>query len=246
VKKRHLLVMTAIAALAIVIAFSTATAPPPDAYAETTDPDGATGTLTVSAQGKIAASPDIVYLQLGTETEKDTAQRAITANSNRMRDVVSRLKALGIDEKDIQTSRFSVSSVYDRTRNNERELVGFRAENRITVVVRDVEQTGRLIDEAVEAGANQVHNVTFQIADKSQLEDQAMRLAIQRAKSKAQVAAEESGVQIVGTEEINISSGRTPVPSRVAMEYAQEADTPIMSGEITVSVEVSVVFRTSD
>ncbi len=244
--KKHLLLMSAIAALAIIVAFFAAAVPHHDAHAETANPKQSTGTLTVSAQGEVGAAADIVRLQVGVETEQDTAERAIAANSKKMQDVVSTLKAMGIDEADMQTSRFSVSPVYDQARDNQRKLVGFRAENRVAIVIRDADITGRLIDKTVAAGANRVHDVNFEISDQSQLEDEAMRLAIRRAESKAEAAAEESGVQIVGIKEINISDSRGPVAPRVYTEFAQDADTPIVSGETTVSVQVNVVFKTAD
>ncbi len=234
--------------LAVVLAVSGGMSRQPDARAESMDHQETTttDTLSVSAEGSIAAAPDIARLEVGVETTGDTAQRAIALNSKKMGDVIDRLKAMGIEDEDMQTSRFSVSPQYERSnRDSERVLVGFRARNRVSVGIRDVEQVGKLIDSAVAAGANQIHNIDFDISDRSEYEEEAMKLAVQRAKQKAEIVADESGVDIVGIKEINVEEARTPAP-RLDVALETYADTPIVSGEVTVNMRVSVVFKISN
>ncbi len=210
-------------------------------HAHTDNPES---TLTVSGRGEIAAAPDTGQIEIGVQIQQRTAEQAISANARQMGTVVDALMGLGIDPRDIQTSRFSVSPVYERPDRQESVLVGFRAENRVRIIVRDVKSMGRIIDTAADAGANQIHSINFLVSDREDLEEQALRLAIADARRKAEVAADESGVCIVGIRKIDISGDAVTVPM-VRAEAADAVETPVMPGQVDIRVRVSMTFDLS-
>ncbi len=239
--RQHWLAAAGIIGLATLLAFTGVFNPNLPTHAQSDQPGSI---MTVSAHGEIAADPDTGQIEIGVQTQERTAQQAIEANARKMTAVVDALSGLGIDERDIQTSRFSVAPVYERRDREEDLLVGFQAENRVRVIVRDIEKLGEIIDRTTRAGANRIHNINFLISDRQDLEDQALRLAIKNARRQADVAADESGVRIVGIKKIDIVSDAAPVPYARA-DMAESAATPVMPGQVDLRVRVNVTFDIS-
>src|SRR5215469_9503647 len=103
-------VATALAAIAILLPFA-ATAQPANAPIERT--------LTVSGEGETKATPDQARLSAGVVTQAHRAADALAANTRAMNEVFATLKRMGIPDKSIQTSDFSVEPQYapDRSGN---------------------------------------------------------------------------------------------------------------------------------
>ncbi|MFO8060429.1 MAG: SIMPL domain-containing protein [Bacillota bacterium] len=199
--------------------------------------------ITVSGLGEVMAAPDAGQIEIGVHTQQRTAEGALETNSREMQAVVDALTQLGVDDADIQTSRFSVHPVYERREAETSVLVGFRAENRVRIRVRDLEKMGEVIDAAVQAGANQVHSIEMSVSDPADLEEEALRLAVRDARQRAEVAADESGVRIVGVRRIDIAGGGGAPLLRA--ESADSFGTPIMPGQVNIRVNVNVTFEIS-
>ncbi|MFM7443406.1 MAG: SIMPL domain-containing protein, partial [Tabrizicola sp.] len=76
----------------------------PAALAETAAP-----TITVTGEGMAEVTPDLATLSIGVTTTGATAAEALAANSASLAAVLEKLKAAGIEDRDIQTSNLSVS-----------------------------------------------------------------------------------------------------------------------------------------
>jgi hypothetical protein len=154
----------------------------------------------------------------------------------------------GVDEEDIQTTRFSVQPRYDFI-GERQELRGFVVNNITTTKVRSIDDTGALIDAALEAGGDlaRVESLSFTIDDPSALEDQARREAVAEARRKAETLAQAGGVELGRPRIISEAGGPMPIPfdARAAVDLAQEAvqETPIELGDLEVQVSVQVVYE---
>ena len=105
---------------------------------------------------------------------------------------------------------------------------------------------GSSIDAAVKAGANLVQGIRFDLADKQELQQQALQSAIKQENMKAEAMAASAGVELQGIVSINEDYG-TYVPLQDAMvmraaSYANQAETSITPGEIEVTARVTMVF----
>jgi uncharacterized protein YggE len=198
----------------------------------------------VNGQGTVTAVPDVAVLTLGVEVEAATVEEAQAQAAASMNAVIAALKANGVDESDIQTRHFNIYTVrnYDE---GKQEIVAYRVTNTVTVNVRDVDETGTVIDAAVAAGGNdiRVNNIYFTIDDTSAYQDEARELAVADAKAKAQQLAELAGVSLGKV--TYISESGTSIPpiyydSRAAEDGASA--TPISPGELEVTVSVQVVY----
>ena len=203
----------------------------------------------VTGSGLVTGEPDIATLNLGVSVEKKTVAEAREAAAVAMTAVIVSLKANDIAENDIQTQNFSIYPRYDYTENG-RVLRGYSVNNTVSAKVRELESISDIIDDAAEAGGDTVvvNNIQFMIEDPTPLQTQARALAVKNAEAKAQTLAEASGVSL--GKPITISeTSRTASPPIAYAEEAAFADdsarsaTPIEAGELTVTVNITVVYE---
>jgi uncharacterized protein YggE len=136
-------------------------------------------TLTLTGQAKVTAAPDMAIISAGTVSEAKTARAALDANNVAMAKVISTIEAAGVEKKDIQTSNFSVQPKYvypKQTSNGEQQpprIVGYTVSNSVSVIVRDLEKLGTIMDAVVSSGVNQMNGLSFTIAEPEPLRDEA-------------------------------------------------------------------------
>ncbi|MBE0449866.1 MAG: SIMPL domain-containing protein [Clostridia bacterium] len=200
--------------------------------------------VTVSGEGKIVVTPDVAHIELGVQTKNEDATVAQQNNAKLMSAVVEAIKKAGIDEKDIQTTGYSLYQTYDYQPDGSKKDPYYVANNIVRVKIKDVDSVGKIIDLATVAGANTVNSIQFSIEDDSEFYQEALKLAMVSAKSKA--------TAIMGTFEktpglpkaVVESSSSTPIIYGYGAEKTMAADmaTPIESGEITITANVSVSY----
>jgi hypothetical protein len=153
--------------------------------------------------------------------------------------VLLALKAAGIAEKDVQTSRLSLQPQYAPNRPGPSPVVGYRASNRVTIKVRDVSKVAGVIDTLVGAGANEIGGINFMVSQASKLLDEARDKAVADARRKAEIYARAAGVTLGAPLSISEDGNAPPMPYRNRMS-AMVARAPVAQGEETLSVTVSV------
>jgi uncharacterized protein len=200
--------------------------------------------ITVVGKGEAKASPDTASIQLGVQTEAETARQALTDNNTKMQALIARLKELGVADKDIQTSNINIYPRYD---DRGRDVLGYQVNNTVTVTIRNISQTGELLDKVVDAGANSVMGIAFTIDQPSQLEQTAREAAIRDARTRAEAMAQTSNSalgQVLSITE-NIGASPPPVYPMAARQEAMAADAavPVQSGEQTVNAQVQITFE---
>ncbi len=201
--------------------------------------------VTVSGLGEVHAVPDKANVSAGVISLGDTAAQALQKNTTNMRAVFDALIQLGIAEKDIQTSNFSVSPRYGRYEKSDvpPKIVGYQVSNSVSIVIRDLEKLGEALDSFVTAGANNLGGVQFTFSDPSALQVKARIAAIEDAKARAKLYAETAGASLGEVLIIQESSVPRPMPVMARMaSFAEDSSVPIAAGEGTVSSSVTVTF----
>jgi len=202
--------------------------------------------VSVSGQGSVFGEPDVAVLTLGVESEADSVSEARQRAAESMDAVLAALKGGGVADEDIQTTRFSVQPRFEYLLNGRQVLIGFVVSNLVTVKIRAIDDTGKLVDAAVEAGGDltRVEGLQFTIDDPSTLQDQARQEAMADARQKAETLAQAAAVELGPARSISEGGGPQPIEfSRFALEAAAPlAETPIQLGELEVRVDVQVVY----
>src|SRR5205823_8878183 len=105
----------------------------------------------------------------------------------------------GIEQKDIQTSRFSIRPVYaPHDVRTEPKLLGYNVSNQVSVKIRNIGDLGEILDQLVTAGATDVGNIAFLVSDASKAADQAREAAMADARRKACRTRSDASIGSVG------------------------------------------------
>ncbi len=198
--------------------------------------------ISVTGEASVSVPPDLAAVDAGVASDAKTAREASEENNAAMAKVLAALKAANIDAKDIQTSRLSLQPQYAPNRAGPSSIVGYRASNRVTVRIRDVNKVAGVIDTLVGAGANDIGNISFEVSQASKLLDEAREKAVADARRKAEIYAKAAGMTLGAP--LSISEDGAPQPvfrAKMAAPLAA-APTPIAQGEETLSISVSVTW----
>lgn len=204
--------------------------------------------VTVNGSGKVTLEPDLATLQLGVTTTAATAAEAQNKNSLLMEAVLASVKANGIEDKDITTSYVNLSEMYNYDKSPA-VVVGYSMQNNITVKVRSLDTLGKIISDAVTAGATSTNGISFSIEDTTEAYRRALAAALTDAAAKARAIADAAGATLlsvpVSVSETSYSS--TPVEApRASNQIAAAGDmaaAPVSPGEIVVTATVSAEYE---
>lgn len=204
-----------------------------------------TDLFTVSGEGKVTVVPDTAIIDLGILSTKSTVKLAQNEANTVISEITKSLKEMGISEKDIKTSNYSVYPQYDYQSGTVNKITGYQVNANITVTVREIDKANNVIDTATSKGANTVGGIQLTVDEnkRKELLQEAREKAISEAKSKAESLSKAAGLnlgKIINVQEDNMPSV-APMFARVANDKAmggggQETDINPGSADITSSV----------
>lgn len=197
--------------------------------------------IVVVGTGSVTATPDILTINLVVQAEAIEASDAIRQMSAELDNVLSTLRGAGLAAGDIQTAGLRLSPRHTARRDGaeQPELAGFIASSDITIVVRNVADSGRVLDAVVEAGANYINGLQFDVAARDTLLEQARGAAVADAMAKTSLyatAAELRTGNILSIEEGNVA-GNGPR----SFQGIAARDVPIALGTLEISAQVTMV-----
>lgn len=173
-------------------------------------PDTATVSFTVRKDAKTVAA----------------AQEEVTKKANA---VIDALKALGIEEKDIKTTSYSINPKYEwnasaypcidyRCPPGKQVLVGYEVSHTSEVKIRKIDDTGAVLGKLGELQITEVGTVAFSIEDEDAVRADARAEAIKEAKAKAEKLARDLGVSLVRIISYSENGGGSPIYYAKTME----------------------------
>jgi hypothetical protein len=221
---------------------------PTATVAQTQSADTPPPSISVTGTGRVKAEPDVADINLGVTKQADDAQTAASEAATTMAAVIAALQAAGIADADIQTTTISLNPVYDYN-DNPPEIEGWEATNLVNVTVRDITTVGAVVDAATAAGATNINGITFRVDDPTAAEAEARAAAVADARAKADQLAAAADVAIIGVLSMSESGAQPPVPifmERAAFDTAAASvETPVMPGQVELSINVFVQYEIS-
>ena len=195
----------------------------------------------------VKARPDLATVGAGVTSQAPTAVQAMQQTATAMDAVVKRIRSLGIAPDDIQTTGIELSPHYDYNQAQQRQVFrGYQASNRVSVVLRKVPDTGRVLDALVAAGANDISGPMFSIDDDTAPRGQARKAALDKARAQAEDYARwagYSGVRLLQVSEL-VNPGRPIAYAAEGRAASVDAKmTPIEPGLVGTSVTVNVSYE---
>lgn len=214
--------------------------------------------ISVSGVGEAVSIPDIATFSFTVSADAKVVDDAQGEVTKKMDTILSGLKALGIEEKDIKTTDYSLRPKYAYGQiicsqafcPPSRQIQdGYTVSHDISVKVRSTEDVGKALALVGESGATNISNITFTIDDPDKILNEARAEAIQDAKGKAKLLAKALGVRLVRIVSFYDNTGGGPMPYAMEamggdMMKATSIPAPtIPTGENKVSVDVTVVYE---
>jgi uncharacterized protein YggE len=204
-------------------------------------------TITVSAEGKIYAKPDIGEINLGVTNEAKTVAEAQAKSTEAINKVMDFLKSSGVEEKDIRTTNYNIRPVYDYTEARGQTLRGYSVSQNLDVKIRDLAKSGNIIAGAATGGANVVGGLNFTIDDLDAIKAQARQEAINKARNKAKELTDELGIKLGKLVSFS-ESGGYPIyyDKSMALGVGGGETVPapsIPTGENEITVDVSLTYK---
>lgn len=204
-------------------------------------------TLSINGTGTITLSPDIARISVGVITEAEDATEAVNLNNAKTEKIIAAVKELGVAEADIATADFSIfpRDEYDLQGQPTRKL--YSVQNTIRVTVRELGNLGNILGAAVEAGANNVYGIQFDVEDREASYAQALDAAMQNAKARAEALAGAAEVELGPVYNVSTSiygGGMDVATVEKALGVGGSApQIPISPGQMQITVDVYVVYE---
>ncbi len=219
-----------------------------------------TDLFSASGNGEETAVPDTASVSVGvtkTAATVEQAQKEVNIVADKL---ISDIKKLGIQDKDIKTTNYSVNPNYGsggpeplmmpQTGASER-ITGYTVTQSIEVKVKPLDKTNSVVDTATKDGANLVGGIYFTFSDNvlKDLEKKATEKAVRQAKEKAQVLANASGIRLGKIVNV-VSSTNQPYFARDMALSSEKAVNPtqptnITPGESKVTIGVTIYYETN-
>ena len=208
-------------------------------------PSGAS-TLTAVGQFTLHLTPTQAQLNIGDVESATTASQALAKNSAVTANIIKALESGGIKASEMATSGLNISPTYGSySGNGTPPVTGYQASNSLTVTLNNVSQAGTVIDEATQAGANQINGISFGVSNPSSWYKKAYAGALKDALNQAEAVAKPLGEKILGIRSIALQNNNSgPVYYQNAASAAMAAAAvPVLPGQSSFSVQVTVVYR---
>lgn len=216
--------------------------------------------LMVNGFGYTSVMPDTLSINIGIDTLAETSKDAVARNSEIVSSVMDALKALGLEEKEVRTSYFSIYPQYQYPQDGSPPtIVGYQASNTINVLTKKVERAAEIIDRAVSAGANRVDGPWYSISLEAQKQyrEQVISMAMKDAEDNAKVILAMQDLSIKDVKSIAINFNGQPIAFLGLREalgvggplyggstmLAPAYYPPIMPGEQQITATVTIVYE---
>jgi len=193
--------------------------------------------ITVVGTGSAKTVPDVSDWSFGVQSDANTASAALRGASQATRQIIGALRGAGVARADLRTEQVSL---YPRTTDDGRTVIGYSASSSVTATVRQISRAGRVVDVAVAAGANQVSGPSLRVADSHAQYRTAVAAALDDARAQAEANAAKAGVTLGAPVAIvENGGGGSPVP---VYDRAALAEVPVEPGTQDISASLTVTF----
>jgi uncharacterized protein YggE len=208
-------------------------------------------TITVSSESVLKIAPNLVDIVIAVITEKPSSTESVNENTIWVQGVINAVSSLGIADIEIETQGFNLNPLYNYVENMPPSIYAYRTVSSLRITTESLEKTGDIIAAAIEAGANEISSINYDLSEKLKKEtkNSALSIAMKDANLKAEAIAEAMAADIVEIFSVNETGTNFINPVYyMRKEEANAADVAapeILPQEIEVrsGVEVVYIFR---
>lgn len=204
-----------------------------------------TPAIVTTGRAEVKLAPDRAWVAINAESRAKDPKEAQRLNAAAMNAVMQRLEEMNLGDDAVRTTAYELHPEFDYA-DGRQTLRGYVARNSIEVRIDDITRIGDVLGAAVGSGATTVGALRFGLRDRGAAEREALRLAVEDARRRAEAAASAAGLQIGRVQRIEEHRSAGPEPPRpymrqMAMETAADAAAPPVSpGTIEIQSVVTL------
>jgi len=205
--------------------------------------------IVVGASGKVSVKPDMAEFGALVKSVAKNADQAAARTAEKYRAVQQALRQAGIPPEDAPTASFTVAPQWEWNQSQGKNVLnGYSARHLIMVKVRNLSLAGKAVDAAVQAGADEVQQITFSSSRFDALRRQALAAAVANARGDAEIMAKAAGGRLGGLIELSVGQPLyrpSPAMDVMAMKASspEAVPTEIAPSEEDIVVHVSSRWR---
>lgn len=212
--------------------------------------------ISVNGEGEVVSIPDVATFSFSVSADAKVVSDAQKAVTEKMDKILAELKNLGIEEKDIKTSDYSIWPKYTYEAGvclatycppGRQRQDGYTVSHNISVKVRKTEDVGNALALVGDNGATNLSGISFTVDDEDKILDEARSKAIADAKEKAEMLAKELGVKLVRVVSYYDNNGPMPFYAEsmnADMVKVSSGSAPtVPAGENKVVMNVTVIYE---
>ncbi len=218
----------------------------------------ATDTITVQGSGQATLPPDVARVSFTVENTKATVADAQDATTKQANAAIEFVKGQGVADKDVKTLSYNISPQYSYPNpcaagvlcpdySRAPKITGYQVSETVQVTMRDLTAVGELLGGLGKLGVQNLSGPAFALDDATAGYDAARADAIAKAKTQAELLANQLGVRLGKIVNFSESSGNYPVPMYaygMGGGVSDKAATPsVPTGENTYNASVSVTYE---
>lgn len=208
-------------------------------------------TLTVTAEGKTTATPDLAEIDFSVVTQGKNPAELSDNNNSKMNAVLQFVESQGIATSDIKTTSYNLAPVYQWDKNTQRNYItGYTLTQTVETKVRDLSKVASVLGGLAPLGVNQIGNVNFTFANDETVLAAARKDAFAKAIEKAKSMAADAGVSlgpVVSVAENHYIPGPQPVyaAAATAVGLGGGVSPSIQPGTQEITDTVTIVYETN-
>lgn len=204
---------------------------------------GEPATILISAEGSVKSQPDAAIIRLNTQSSELEADKAMKRVDQRIKKLLQKLTHYSIKQGSLDSSQVSIQPEYNY-KTKPRTLIAYNAHREVSFHLIDLSQLEQLISDISKLDSIAINNVSFTMQDMSSLENKALINAINTAKEKASLIAENLNVDIKGIYKVNhqVRHGQ-PVYARLNAEMDMAKSNTYMQKDIDVRTTINIEFE---
>ena len=192
------------------------------------------------------------------ETQKEVTKARDTV-TRKAYDAYTELARLGIAEKDIQTTNYTIHPEYKYTPrpltgSDEKELIGYRAAHTTTIIIRNLDAMGTILNSITNLQPTILTGPTFMPDEENRkaAEEIAIAKALYNAKTRAYTIADMTHIRLKKITDITIYDSNPPSYRKLGTAAAVHTDDiaayssesiPIYQGENKIAKTAKITFQ---
>jgi len=209
-------------------------------------------TISVTGTAQIQATPNLALVVVAVQTQAETLSKAVNANNTAANKVLQAIENLKIPNLTVRTLDFNVQPIYQQPPPNTQvttppKIIGYQVVNRLEARIPAATSealsaaVSRVVDAALNAGANRVDSVDFTLQDMTAANNEALAQATRNAQSTARTLATAAGVRLGSLQTLSAQPFYQPGPVYAARSM-EAAAPPIVAGQLTIQATVNAVY----